>query len=530
MNRVTVHSAISTLVLLSVLAAATNAQVWPNSPVFRDYRPPKEGDASPRGHRAQVDLFLLEREASSGDPLAQHELGIRYLMGRGVPADTVRSALWLQRSAERNYAPARYNYGLLLYNGWGVQWNPFEAYEQFRLAAAQGMPEAFFVVGIFHTDDLVVPQDWEQAYYWVSKAVDSAYEPALRAKEELVRRGHGPSATEHAPVDVSRTDTTQTTGAEDESLHVDAFHVDTLSGASWMPVLLDFSSDRRSEVLNTERLLIDLLASTDLSASDSLALLALNNVETVDEKGLALLNSFVKHCNPEAMLLLGQLHETGGHVSHDVVRAALWYLRASWHETPLAFPLLGRLLQRTGTREAIDRAAYSGNPDAQYVFAALRALEIDLRHSENAALDMLRRATEAGSSNALLQLGLWYASDRIVPRDMEQAISLWSKAAIDGNYEARLRLAAAALFGRSQQMSLSEATWILETAATQGSILAATAIARDYEIGITRSAKPGIAARMYRECAIRGSNGAYEALRGMHDAIRPDRFNRKIQD
>src|SRR5258708_37397533 len=68
------------------------------------------------------NLFILVQSANSGDPSAQHELGLRYLLGDGFEADTAKAALWIQKAAAQNVYPARYNYGILLNNGWGVRW------------------------------------------------------------------------------------------------------------------------------------------------------------------------------------------------------------------------------------------------------------------------------------------------------------------------------------------------------------------------------------------------------------------------
>ena len=40
-------------------------------------------------------------KANNGDASAQHELGIRYLLGRGFGVDTVKSAYWIQKAADR---------------------------------------------------------------------------------------------------------------------------------------------------------------------------------------------------------------------------------------------------------------------------------------------------------------------------------------------------------------------------------------------------------------------------------------------
>ena len=88
------------------------------------------------------------KEANAGNALAEHELGLRYILGQGVIADTIKAAYWLHKAAEQKLPGACYNYGILLNNGWGVQWNPFEAYKYFLEAAHNDMPQAEYLIGL----------------------------------------------------------------------------------------------------------------------------------------------------------------------------------------------------------------------------------------------------------------------------------------------------------------------------------------------------------------------------------------------
>lgn len=541
---VRVHFHISLLLLLTSMAAG---QSYPDSPVYRDYRPRQDRDNRSTAYRQQVDIFLLERDAADGDALAQHELGVRYLTGRGVIPDTVKSSVWLRRAAEQGYAPAAYNYALLLANGWGVEWDPFQAYALFLRAARQGMPEAQFVVGVFHTDDLVVKQNWKEAHRWMSLAAESGNEGAKRGAEEIERRGHVPAAAatakqresaDHATDTTARalspfesashspTDTAAVPHADSGTDPTDTYSaVDVVSEKhnddEWAPLLLDFNADTSRLNLSTTNLLHEVVASLSLSTGDSLRITSLLNPSTPDSLAVSLLLRLVRACNPEALLLLGRLHEEGLHVRKSTALAAKYYVRASWHESPLALSALGRLLGTSRNADLLLQDAWAGDADAQFAAAAIRALEIDNRLTAQQARDMLQRAVQAGSSDAVVQLGLWYAGGRIVKQDLPRALEAWRNAADMRNEEARLRLAAAAIFGEQHTLSPSTALPILEASARDGSLLAATALARSYELGIGRSPNKGIAARMYRDAAIRGSRSAYAALRRMHDDIRP---------
>ncbi len=91
--------------------------------------------------------FQLIKMANSGDPLAQHELGLRYLQGLDMPSDTVKAAEWIMKAALQDLPSACYNYAILLLNGWGVPWNPFEAFVNFKKAAEAGMAQAQYITG-----------------------------------------------------------------------------------------------------------------------------------------------------------------------------------------------------------------------------------------------------------------------------------------------------------------------------------------------------------------------------------------------
>ena len=53
--------------------------------------------------------FLLTQEAKKGDPFAQHELGLRYLLGRGFAPDTILAVSWIKKAANQKLAAAQFN-------------------------------------------------------------------------------------------------------------------------------------------------------------------------------------------------------------------------------------------------------------------------------------------------------------------------------------------------------------------------------------------------------------------------------------
>ena len=170
-----------------MLVSSVFAQDSTKSAAFKDNHPLRRSDLF-----YQPDLayriwqqFNLIREANSGDPLAQHELGIRYLTGEGVEADTVKAAKWIKSAADHGVTAAKYNYAILLMNGWGTEWNPFEAFKYFEQAANEGMPQAQYALGLLYTDNQVVKQNWGKAYTWISKAASAGNEDAKETLKEF---------------------------------------------------------------------------------------------------------------------------------------------------------------------------------------------------------------------------------------------------------------------------------------------------------------------------------------------------------
>src|SRR5437879_2568753 len=74
----------------------------------------------------------------------QHQLGLRYLTGDGVPKDEATAFIWIRRAAEKGLLEAQSNLGLLYGKGYGVEQNVTQAVQWFRKAADQGSPEGQF--------------------------------------------------------------------------------------------------------------------------------------------------------------------------------------------------------------------------------------------------------------------------------------------------------------------------------------------------------------------------------------------------
>lgn len=80
--------------------------------------------------------------AKDDDPFAQNELGYMYAAGRGTPRNYEQSLFWYQKAADHGLASAQYNLGLLYLNGLGTPADKTKAMQWFEKSAANGFEPA----------------------------------------------------------------------------------------------------------------------------------------------------------------------------------------------------------------------------------------------------------------------------------------------------------------------------------------------------------------------------------------------------
>lgn len=498
-----------TVLLLAAGASRVPLQAQGNkkAAVFREHKAPTLNliRRSDESYELWED-FMLMQKANSGDANAQHELGIRYLLGRGFGPDTVKSAYWLQKAADQNNVIAHYNLGVFLNNGWGVPWNPFKAFEHFHYAARQGMPEAEYVYGSLLTDNLVVSQNWNEAYTWIRKAADAGYAPARDALTEFEKRGIAvrPDSSVETPRPASKKDSSA-----------------VLTVPPWKPVLLDFGDVTSSEE-DELAFLKEMLRNGSAELKNALGLTKVTPDKIINDSTLLkLIQNAADAGSPEALAVLGRFYERGIMLSKDPLLAATQYLRAIRLEFPRAPSLLWNIVQDKKFLPEVHRLALQGNPNAEFVCAGLVSVGFDPQLSPHDAFLLLQKASAQNHTQAMIETGICYYAGRWVDLDKFKAFDYWSRAAALGSREARIRLVAMRVIGGLIEGNGEASVRELDSAAHKGSLLAQVALAYCYEKGITVNKNTGEAVRLYRDCAYRGSQTAHVTLRKMYDALRP---------
>lgn len=492
---------LTVLLLCGPVDSPLHAQQKIDSPVFRKPILPQP----PLLHTSDVlediwQTFLMSRKANAGDAIAQHDLGVRHMIGKGVEADSGKAAYWFGKAAAQNMSAARFNLGILSFNGWGVPWDPFEAFRAFRTAAEGEMPEAQYILGLFYAENMVVPIDYAKAIYWVNRAASSGSRPAKDALPDLER-----AAARYAERRAARTD--------------------SLPEVTAVPVMMSDTAG----VPEGGVLLHTAMMGADPELRRALGLAKLLDSELqMDSVGLRALRSAADVGSPEALALLGRCAEQGLAVPRDDAGAIALYVRATRMGSPRAGELLLALMEKPGVLQALKTRARHDDLEAMCAWSALHALGFESALLQAQALltppqavQMLKKAADRDYKPAMIELGLWYFAGRWVPVDVARATGLWEKAGHLGSREANLRLAAVRLRQETDPVAVSGDLATVSRGMEDGSVLAEVALGYCYESGRGVQRRVAEAVRLYRVAARRGSLDAYRALRRLHDERRP---------
>ena len=501
------------IIIGAVFCSAVYSQDTTQSLAFKNKRPQQNAPYFYRPDLAyQIwQKFRLTQEANAGDPLAQHELGLRFLLGEGVPADTSQAVYWIKKAADHNLTSAKYNYAILSINGIGVPWDPFSAFKLFQSAASDGMVQAQYVVGVLYTDNLTVKRDYNLAYYWIKKAADNDYDPAKDIVAKLEPR-----------VSQNVVDSLLNYSDKSEDKNPIPDPSENLTSSLGL-VFIDFETMTDSAVAITDSMLIDHI---EIIGSDSLSKILLSDKpkslkELATPRNIEILNSLADNGSPEAQSILGRMYEQGIYYTKNLVDAGVYYYRALRNDSPSGTYLLWQLSQQTVLQELVQRESENGNNIAKYLWYGLTSVGFDRRIAISDAMNLLDQSAEAYYLPAMVESGLNYYSNRFGRYDTEVGINLWKSATQLGSKEGEIRLIASRLLDEFGGYNKSGDFKKLKKAADGGSLFAVVTVGLCYDQGLgTTQSKPE-AVNYFKMAAQRGSRFAYEELQTIYDEMRP---------
>lgn len=510
------------------------AQRQPNSPVFRNYRPPE----SPRlqgttSLEEDWSDFMLMKEANGGNASAQNTLGLRYLFGQGFAADTMKAVHWIGKAAAQEFSTAVFNYGLLNFHGTGVEWNPFSAFTFFQRASKTHSADALYMLGLMYTDNLIVQRNWKTAYTYLDAARRIGHASAREVIDEmfalkLLSAADTSARSEETVLTVSSARVKKKTTRE--LVKKKTVQKQMQSAGSWAPIFLDFNADSAAFRFDSVALVKNFLLESPLASDDSLLLLS-----TVSS-GNALPDSLIesiRRCadagNPNALMLLGFIREQQSRDDKSLIDACELYLLAASHEARDGVRYAYRIAQSASLTDSLLKFALQADPSARYVCAQLNMLGLHHSISMKQSIDLLEQACKSGHVASLLHLGEMYFNGILVARDRIRALDYWQRASEAGSEEATSRIAIASLMSKRKTQSVTGELDVLRAAVIKGSLLAKKALAYCFESGIGVKRRPAEAARLYRSAAQTGSESAVRELRRLYDSLRPNEELFQIQ-
>lgn len=504
---------ISAALIVAILVGAYNQSLGQdnNSLAFKKNRPQKRHSLfyQPDLSYQIQQRFNLIREANAGNALAQHELGLRYLLGEdGLEADTIKGAYWVEQAALQKLTAACFNFGILLINGWGVEWNPFKAYDYFLLAANDDMPQAQHIVGVLHTDNFIVKKDYLEAYDWIEKSANQKYQPAIDTKKEL-EKYLPPAFSEKIRNENQIADTKQFSKP------------DTSLPSQLGLVFIDFDAlhDTISEV-EDKYLIQDLFQDANKTLADTLGLLqGDSSLSKIIKDRIPILEEYAESGNPEALTILGKLSQMESYNGNSI-KAVQYYILASQLNYPRSKMMVIKLLAHNFINDLILEIKNQNNPDALFNIYGLWNLGLYQQIGKVEAENFLVEAARLKHINSIIELGNNYYTGKF-DGNFQNGIELWKFASDQGSMQANIRLAAANIFGNLYIEEISNSIKTLKKADELGSVLAQISLAYAYENGIGVKKSKAEAVKYYRLTAQRGNQTGYDELKRIYDEIRP---------
>ena len=123
--------------------------------------------------------------AEKGFARAQMNLGVLYASGLGVPKDDVEALRWSLKAAQQGYPVAQNTVGVVYLQGQGVTQDYAAALKWFKLAAEQKNADAQNNLGIMYDNGFSVNQDFTRAFMWLDIAASQGQLNAVANRSKV---------------------------------------------------------------------------------------------------------------------------------------------------------------------------------------------------------------------------------------------------------------------------------------------------------------------------------------------------------
>lgn len=106
------------------------------------------------------------------------DLGVKYLLGRGVKQDNKRAFYYFSEAASKGDPVAQNELAYMYAAGKGTPRNYGKAFIYYRQAADHGLISAQYNLGLLYMNGLGVPANKTKGLEWIKRAADGGFEPA----------------------------------------------------------------------------------------------------------------------------------------------------------------------------------------------------------------------------------------------------------------------------------------------------------------------------------------------------------------
>lgn len=140
---------------------------------------------------ANIGSPRLRNAALGGDAGAAYEVAMRFVEGRGVPANLEEGARWFERAASKGLTPAQFRYASMLEKGQGVKKDLAAAQRLYIAAASKGHAKAMHNLAVLYAEGAEGKPDYASAAQWFRKAAEHGVADSQYNLGVLAARGLG---------------------------------------------------------------------------------------------------------------------------------------------------------------------------------------------------------------------------------------------------------------------------------------------------------------------------------------------------
>lgn len=416
-------------------------------------------------------VHLWEIAANKDHIQAAGALGECYRDGDGVEASKEKALEWFNKANELGSVTACFKLGLAYDKDGFADTNYAKAAEFYKEAFDNGYTDAGFNLGRLYEKGLGVVKDEKTAFWFYKSAADHGNPLGIAATGISLYFGTG---TE-----------------KDEKLGIKYAEKAKAAGCD---------------------------------SVDSFLALVYSNIKSPDidpQKAFEFNLKRAEAGDSEAQFHVYEAFFDGIGVEEDLNKANAW-LKASadgGHVNSQAIFGLQRVLVHSDVSgiHYLEKASEAGHLHAMYELANIYLDGINgVTINKNRAIELYRRAAEAGSSKAQNALGLCYTTGNGVPKDDDEAFSWYSVAADQGEKFAMRNLAICYQNGEGTAVNKTLASYWFDKAAAQGDAFAKCALADIYAEGEGVIANDQRAEALYNEVIAMGEGEYYtQALHGL---------------